>query len=83
MHQVDHLQRPSQLKQSKLAQWLEIVQTAIADIEPALAQKNSRLALKIGRSEARLDRHYARYWRQTLKQLQRVERPKSGCYCCE
>ncbi|QEP44814.1 hypothetical protein D5085_17740 [Ectothiorhodospiraceae bacterium BW-2] len=76
VHQVDHLQRPSQLKQSKLAQWLEIVQTAIADIEPALAQKNSRLALKIGRSEARLDRHYARYWRQTLKQLQRGRAPE-------
>ncbi|MET0043520.1 MAG: phosphotransferase, partial [Candidatus Thiodiazotropha sp. 6PLUC3] len=75
MLQSFQVQQRRLLKRGKYLSMLDRVSSALDMIEPALSEKDTRRALKIGRVEQRLDQAYQKQLLNYSKQLKKDKRP--------
>jgi len=73
---MTNLSRRDALKKSKSAALLSEVDRGVALIEYAIDEDDTRLALKIGNIERKLDRAYEKTFQKHIKVLRKNKRPK-------
>ncbi|MCU7844845.1 MAG: phosphotransferase [Candidatus Thiodiazotropha sp. (ex Monitilora ramsayi)] len=73
--QGSHLQDKGQLKVKDYLEMLDRVSNGVEWIEPALEEKDTRRALKIGKVEQHLDQAYQKQLSQSIRSLKKEKRP--------
>ncbi len=75
--QVGYLEEPEALRELDLQAFLELVVEGMALIEQALFARDVKTALKICRTESKLDRLYSQVFRRILEDLENTDQSQS------
>ena len=73
--QGSHLHQLKRLRAKAFQEMLARVDEALLQIEPALLEQDTRQALKIGKTERRLDRDYRKLLRENTRAVKKAARP--------
>jgi len=75
---MGNLTRRDALKKTPSAKLLKEISHGLSLVEKAIEDDDTRLALKIGKIERKLDRSYERLFQKHLKELRRKKRPEDS-----
>jgi phosphate uptake regulator len=73
--QASHMRQPRRLRSKALQEMLERIDQALLQIEPALLEQDTRQALKIGKTERRLDREYSKLLKEHTRAAKKTAQP--------